>query len=245
MATVTSLGITFNTNAGAKTVVATPAVGDVIVVVVANTGRTTAQPGALTDDNTDGHGTYQLVSAATATKATSADTMWVYIRADSIQKAVSTTWTLTPLGGGDSGGGLQVFKITGMSITSLAAVRQAAVANNGSAAGTPGPVLGVAALTGNPLIGAVFNATNPAGMTAPANFTESQDVGYNTPTTGLETVLASSGVTASTITWGSTSGSAFCATVVELDASAPFVDPEQFQNEPAGTAVAVVRAAYW
>lgn len=213
MATASSLGSTFNTTAGAKTVVATPALGDLIVVITCNSGRTTAQSGTLTDNNTDGHGTFKLINQFTTN--TSADSMWIYVRADSIQKAVSTTWTFTPTAA-DTGGGLQVFKITGMSLAALASVRQSAIQSNQAGAGTPAPVLGVAALTGNPLIGAVMNVTNPAGMTAPTGFTESVDTGWATPTEGVETVFASSGVTASTITWGSTSASAFGALVVEF-----------------------------
>lgn len=194
-----------------------------------------------------------LIPGATSTKATSADTMWFYVRADAIQRAASTTWTLTPNASADTGGGLQVFKITGMTLCSLAAVRsvagtaQASAINNGAAAGTPAPVLGAAALTGNPLIGAVFNATSPATMTAPTGFTESQDVGYATPTTGIETAFASSGVTASTITWGSTSASIFCASVVEFDAgvgAAARPDAEEYKTA-AYDRTARNRAATW
>ena len=71
MATVTLLGTaTFNTTSGTKTVTATPAVNDLIVIVTANTGSTTTTA-APTDNNSSG--TYTVVN--TAVKATSADTM--------------------------------------------------------------------------------------------------------------------------------------------------------------------------
>lgn len=239
MAVVSSLGITFTTSAGNKTVTATPALGDLIVVVAANTGRTTAQPPEITDNNTGGHGTYVL--AISATKNTSADSLWVYVRADSIQKAVSTVFTLATAS--DSGGGLQVFKVTGMSIAALAAVRQTGKQDNqASGAPAPAPAFGAVGLTANPCIGAVFNATSPATMTAPASWSESQDVGYSNPPTGLETAFLSSGNTLQTITWGSNSGSAFCSAVVELDTLVPLVYPE---TQPRLNVGAVRRAATW
>lgn len=213
MAVVSSLGNNIVTTGGTTTVVATPALGDLIVIVTCYTGiATNILP---TDNNADGHGTYSLVVAAL--KNASADRVAIYVRADAIQRAASTTFTIAP--GASSGGGLQVFKITGMTISGPAVVRQSGSQANGAAAGTPTCALAGAALTGNPLIGAVFNATNPATMTAPTGFTENLDTGYATPTTGYESVLASSGVTASTITWGSTSASAFGAVVAEFSAA--------------------------
>lgn len=215
MATVSSLGSLFDTNAGNHTVTATPALGDLIVIVACNTGRTTAQPPTITDNSTGGHGTY--VQVVSSSKNTSADSLWIYVRADSIQSATSTVFTAAQAS--DSGGGLQVFKITGMTLAALASVRQSASQNNQAAAGTPAPAFGVAALTGNPCIGAVFNATNPATMTPPTSWTESVDTGYATPTTGIETVFRSSGFTGTTVTWGSTSASAFCDVVAEFSAA--------------------------
>jgi hypothetical protein len=217
MATVTFAGDTFTTTAGSKTLTATPAVGDLIVVFVAATGVVTSTSYGVSDNNTDGHGTYLRIT--TALKATSADGLAAFVRADPIQRAVSTIWTTS----GDTastGGGLAVWRINGLTLTALQAVRQSAVQSNQAAAGTPAPVLGAAALTGNPLVGAIFNATNPATMTPPTSWTEDADVGYATPTTGLEAVHIASGFTGSTVTWGGTSGSAFCSMVVELSTAA-------------------------
>ena len=210
MAVVSSLGITFATASGTETVVATPALGDLIVIIAAYTGNVTTT--APTDNNADGHGTYTLVTSALAN--TSVDRILMWVRADAVQRAASTTFTLAP--GATTGGGLQVFKITGMT---TASVRRSGAQANGAAAGTPAAALGAAALTGNPLIGAVLNGTNPATMTPPTGFTESQDVGYTVPAAGLETAFASSGITASTITWGSTSATAFGAVAAEFDSS--------------------------
>ena len=214
MAVVTLLGTaTFNTTSGTKTVTATPAVGDLIVIITAHTGNTSAA--APTDNNSAG--TYTLIDSAV--KATSADTMRVFIRDSFIASATSTIFTHAP--GASSGGGLAVFKVTGMSRVSGSADRQSAKQDN-QAAATPAPVFPSAVLTANPVIGAVFNATNPATMTPRATpaYTEAADVGYNTPATGLEVMYINSGETASTITWGSASGTAFCSLVIELDTSA-------------------------
>lgn len=222
MASITLLGTqTFNTTSGTHTVVATPALGDYIAIVVANTGNTANV--APTDNNADGEGQYDRVN--TCVKASSADTMQMWVRRSAIGSATSTTFTHAP--GTSSGGGLGVFKITSMRRYGLSGVRQSAIQSNQSAGGTPTPVLGSSALTTNCLIGAVFNATSPATMTprsSPA-WTENFDVGYSTPTTGLETMSVNSGETATSIAWGSTSGSAFCSLVAEFDTSVwPAVD---------------------
>lgn len=242
---VSSLGSTFNTTAGTKTVVATPAIGDLIVVITCNSGRTTAQSGTLSDNQGSGHASsYAQINSFT--KKTSADSMWAYVRGDTIRAASSTTWTFTPTAT-DTGGGLQVFKITGMSVAGLAAIRQSAIVSNQASGSAPAPALDVVALTGNALIGAMMNATSPAGMTQPTGFTESVDTGWSTPTEGVETCFASSGITASTITWGSSSASAFGALVLELDATAAVPgkpDAEEF-GAPYHDRNARNRSAVW
>lgn len=222
MAAVTILGAaTFNTTSGTHTVVATPTYGDLIVIVSANTGNTSA---ALpTDNNTSSPGTYTEISACACVKAASVDQMRVFIRKNRIFNATSTTFTHAV--GTSTGGGLVVFRVSGLARTGSNAARQGAKQDNQAAAGTPTPALASAALTGNCLIGAVFNATNPATMTPRATpaWTERNDSGYATPTTGLETMTINSGETGTNIAWGGTSASAFCAMVLELDCSAEVV----------------------
>lgn len=218
--TVTLLGTQkFNTTSGTHTVVATPAVGDLIVILVANTGNTANV--APTDNNSDGAGgTGQYSRLNTCVKASSADTMQMWVRESKIGSASSTTFTHAP--GTSTGGGLGVFKITGMNRAGLLALVQSAIQSNQAAAGTPTPVLGSAASTNNPLIGGVFNATNPATMTARSSpaYTERFDTGWATPTTGVETMSIDSGETGTSIAWGGTSASAFCSIIVELNAGA-------------------------
>jgi hypothetical protein len=214
MAAVTLLGsATFNTNSGTKTVTATPALNDLIVIILAHSGNVLAP--LPTDNNSDGLGTYTEIT--NCVKNSSADTMRVFIRNALVGNASSTVFTHAP--GTTTGGGLAVIKVTGMTRVGYSAFRQFAVQSNQSAA-TPAPVFGQAVLTGNPVIGAVFNASNPAALTPRTSFAELFDNGYATPTTGLEIMSRDSGETGTTMTWGGASASAFCSVAVELNTDA-------------------------
>jgi hypothetical protein len=219
VAAVTLLGtISFDTASGTKTVVATPAVNDLIVIVTAHTGYTGVI--APTDNNADGLGTYTQIGS-NAVKVASADRMQFWVRDALVGSATSTTFTTAP--GTTTGGGLAVLKVTGMSRAGASAIRGSGLQSNQAAGGTPAPALPAAATGTNPLIGAVFNGVNPATMTPPATFdTERGEGGYNTPATGLEVASDDTGNTDTTVTWGSTSGGTtqFCSFVVELDSTA-------------------------
>lgn len=227
MATFRTSGITFNTTSGTKTVVLTPAAGDLPVVIVANTGQKGA-PG-ISDNNTNGaSGNYSLIGSAL--KASSADLMQVYIRNTLITNTTSTTFTMTP--GTTTGGGLCVLMVSGMPRMGANAARAFGASANQSAA-TPTVSWPQAALTGNMVIGAVFNATTTAAtMTPPSGWSERHDVGYSTPTTGLEVATDDSGETRITIPWASASSSAYCAMVLELDTSIPTMPPQPLQQPP-------------
>lgn len=211
MAALTALTNLFGTANGTKQATGTPAVGDLIVIVTAHTVNTSAA--TPTDDQ---GGTYTLV--ASAAKASSADTLSIFVRNSLIASAVSTVFTHAP--GTTSGGGLVVCKVTGMSRAGSSAIVQSATQAN-QASGTPAPTFGAAPASANPIIGAVFNASNPAALTPRTNFTELFEDGYSSPTAGLEVMSRDSGETATTQTWGSSSATAFSAIVAELDTSAP------------------------
>jgi hypothetical protein len=66
----------------------------------------------------------------------------------------------------------------------------------------------------------VGNSSSPAGIAKPTSWTEQVDVGYATPSTGLEYASRNSGFTGTTITWASTSATVWGAISVELDTSA-------------------------
>lgn len=147
--------------------------------------------------------------------------LYVYV-ADQLTTGSGSTGTVTIESGADAGAGsiISVYTIAGMSRAGASAVRQSAGQSN-QGSGTPAPAFASSALTGNVCLGAVYNATNPAGMTPPGSWTEGGDSGYTTgQVSGLETCHRNSGETGTTITWGSSSASAFASAIVELDASA-------------------------
>jgi hypothetical protein len=214
MALVTSLGSTFLTTGGNETVVATPAIGDLIVVICASSGRTVNQTPTITDNNSSG--TYTLVGACTTTA--SVDSGWVYVRNALIPAASSTTFTYAIAG--DTGGGLNVLKVVGCSQVGAAAVKQQVSVSN-IAAATPAPVLRAAPDQNNALVGMAINATAGPILSPPTGWTELVDVTYITPTFSMETCTFQGGIIAgvgqpATVTWGSASGSQFGAIVVEL-----------------------------
>jgi len=225
--TIALLGAaTFDTNAGNKTVVATPTIGDLIVVIAATTGSTTT----LVVDNQTPAGAYTQIGAAFTGFSTSGS-LSAWIRTALINSNASTTWTATQTS--STGGGLAVFRIAGASIAGLGAIRGAGGQSSGTTGTTPAPVLlgrlgttfsgTQAALTENGMITAIANGTSPGGTTirsSPA-YTRDVNAGYSVPATGLDAGHLNSGETASTITWGGNSPSAFASIAIEIDASVP------------------------
>lgn len=216
VASVSVLGRLFDTNSGTHTVTATPAVGDLIVIIQANTGNTTNT--APTDNNSGGAGTYTLINSAL--KATSVDNMNVYVRTALVTSATSTIFSAAA--GTTTGGGLTVYKVTGMTKTGATAVKQSAVQANQATATVPAPALGSALVSPNPVITAVFNATGTATSTQLHNpLMTAMDAisSWATPTAGFLSAYNSGGSPSNTITWGSQSPSAFCSLAIELDSS--------------------------
>src|SRR6187551_2611783 len=167
MASVTLAGTTWVTTGGNTTVVATPAVGDLIIVIAASSGL--AGGTTAVSDNQTPAGVFDQVQADfTGFSTTGVLTAWV--RSKFITAASSTTWTASQ--GSSSGGGLCVLRISGMSITGLGAIRGAGGQSTGTAGTTPAPVLlgrsgtsysgTLAALTGNVIISAVANGATAA-----------------------------------------------------------------------------------
>jgi len=213
-AAVTLLGtVTFNTNSGTKTVTATPAVGDLIVIVTAHTDNTSAA--TPTDDNSSG--TYTTI--VNAKRDTDADTLMFHIRTALITSAVSTIFTHGP--GASSGGGLAVLKVTGMMKVGAAAALQSAKQENQDSI-TPAPVFGAVPQSGNPVLGAVSEnkAVGDALPRSSPAYTELTEVTYTAPASKLEVMSIDSGETSATITWGYASGDRLCDAVIELDTTA-------------------------
>ena len=220
MATVTHAATaTWSTTGGNTTNTFTPALFDLIVVVTGSTGVTTA---SVTDNNTDGHGQYTQIGA-TRTGFSTSGNLQIWIRNSVIGSATSTIVTASQ--SGSTGGGLDCYRVAGMRRTGATAARSNGGQSTGGAGNTPAPVLSLTPLTGNPIITAVCNGANPAGVTQPTSYTEPTNVGYNTPTTGMNTAFINSGITNATITWGTASASIFASLAIELDTSAPQAGP--------------------
>ncbi len=215
MAAITVLGSTYDTNSGTHSVTATPSIGDLIVIVAGVSGNSSLGTTIPTDDNSSG--TYG--SFAIQTASTSGNQIAVYTRSSLISSAVSTVFTHAQ--GTTTGGGLTVFAISGISRTGSSASKQTAIQNNQSSGGTPGPTFTNSVTGNNPVIGVLLNGSNPATVTprSSPSYTEASDSGWNTPTTGVETMYINSGETGTTISWGSTSGTAFASLVMEIDSS--------------------------
>ena len=225
MAAIIELGTrNFVTTGGTTTLTATPTLNDLIVVVcmaVGVAGGTTA----VSDNNSGGAGTYTKAGTS-ATGPVANQLIDVWVRNALIASASSTVFKATQVG--STGGGLGVFRVSGMTKTGSTAMRGFGKQDS-AGPGTPTPILlpmggggAQAALTTNPLIGAVCRDSNPPSLTPRASpaWTEAFDVGFNSPSSGIEVMWISSGETASSIAWGSSSAGTFGAFAFELDASA-------------------------
>lgn len=201
---------TANTTSYALTPTYTPVAGDLVTVEVSASACT----GAATLTSSVGGETFTLVD--TVAKNGGADTSYFFI-ADQLASAALNS--LTFVCAGATGVTFNATRISGMTKFGAAAIRQMASAANQAAAGTPSVTFAGATLTGNPVLGYVFNGTNPATITEPSGWTEQVDGGGALPARGSEYASVDSGFTSATVTWGSTSASAFLARGVELDAS--------------------------
>lgn len=196
----------------------TPASGDLLQVDVVATGTVDTTPYLV--DSTGEITSFTL--AGSSVKASSVDTTYSFFSDSATTSATARTITFNCPAAAASGAVVTVYRVTltGGRVGSFA-IKQVASQSNQAAASTPAPVFGSAVTSANAVIGVVGNATNPATMTPPTGFVEDADNGYATPTTGSETVHSASGFTGTTVTWGSTSASAFDDFATEIDSS-PF-----------------------
>ena len=197
-----------------RTASITPAAGTTLVVFCMVSVNTNNAP--TCSDNRGG--TYDLIAVAQTNAG--ANRLSAFIR-----KAFcdNVSHTVTVATGSNTAGEIVLIAVAGLEFLGSDAVRQSAVQDNGGRGTTPAPAFSSSALTGNMTLGAVGNGTNPATLTTPGSWTERQDVGQSTPSTGLEVVTRDSGFTGTTVTWGSTSGSVYGAIIVELNGElAPF-----------------------
>lgn len=216
MATFTEAGETWNTTAGNKTVTATPASSDLIVIVAGASTMTGADDITVSDDNSDGLGTY--VRSARALGGGTTAMLDIWIRTGLIGSATSTIFTMAP--SGDTGGGLTVMRLSGMTWVGRGVVRQAKSEDNNTE-DPPSIAFAEVTLTGNPILIAVMCEDNPAALTVPTSFNETTDTGWASPTTGIHVCFVNSGQTLSTYAYAAGGAATdHCEVAVELDASA-------------------------
>ena len=163
MATVThATTALWNTTTGTgtnKNVTATPALFDLIVVIGGSSGLSGGVT-SVTDNNADGLGTYSKIGTSFTGFSTTGD-LSIWVRNSLVQSATSTVFTAAQ--NGSSGGGLDVYRISGMWQAGAGAVRSSGGQSTGTAATAPAPVLSETPLTGNPVITAVCAWHQPAG----------------------------------------------------------------------------------
>lgn len=221
----TDAGGTWNTTAGNKTVVATPAAGDLIVVIHGISGWASGDDSTITDNNSDGNGTYHKIGTASSPVSTGGGTacaLWISVRNSPIGSASSTTFTATNTG--DTGGGLTVLRFSGMNRFGSLAVKQS-IGESTATESPPTITFGATTLTGNPVVLAVMGEDNPAAVTPPTGFTEADDTGWATPTTGVEVCWDDSGNTATLFSWSGGALTDHNEVGIELDASGPSLTP--------------------
>lgn len=195
----------------------TPVANDVLVVAI----QCAASVSDSDDVPTASANGITFVRINHALYRTSLDSVDLYIANQFVpSNPVSMTVSWAPTDAGD-GTVITVLSTSAMKRTGSSAVKQQILASNLATGIAPAATFGAACLTDNPVIGAVGNSTNPAGLTPPSSWTERADSGYATPTSGMEVASIDSGFTGSTVTWGSNSGSAHGVALTELDASVP------------------------
>jgi hypothetical protein len=149
--------------------------------------------------------------------SSNANTVYVFV-SNSFASASSMTVTFGCPGDTATGANIAIARVSGMLRTGSSAVKQFDASH--APAGTPSTDFAASALNTNPTLGVVGNSSNPAGIAKPTSWTEQVDLGYSTPSTGLEYASRNSGFTGTTITWGS-SATEWGAISVELDTRAP------------------------
>lgn len=198
----------------------TPTAGHEIFVICAISGTAT-DPASVT--SSIGGDTYTQISS---TARGAANDLLFLFAADQGATGSAQTVTCDVTGDNGSGGMVAVFTVDitergASAIRDITGTYQIGEASSSSPS-TAAPAFPASALTGNPTLGCMFLASNPATVTEPSGWTEDLDTGYDTPSVGMQCVHRNSGFTSTTITWGS-SETNYGVFIVELDtaASAP------------------------
>lgn len=190
----TSNTATYAGNAG------TPVAGDMLICFVTASGNNS---GSLT-----GTFTWNLLTSL----ARGTDTIYVFWAYAAT--ATSTTPTFNSSSGNATGSIISAVRIAGGTGTGTLHLRQFKISLTSNA--NPAIAMDNAILTGNGVLVYASNVlSSTTQWTAPTGFTQISQVGYSTPTNSGQTAFATSGITASTLTW--TNANAGASVLVALE----------------------------
>lgn len=196
----------------------TPALNELLGVWVHHSATTADAAPTMTDSQ--GLGFTRVFTRLADNSGTSIS----FFIANALAAASSMTVTYSCAGSTTPTGALiQVVGITGATKTGAAAIKQSASvdkATNGGSSTTPFATLGANVDTNNVTLGGVTVLQSPAAMTPPTGWTEFDDTGYSSPTTGGEYATRNDGFASTTLTWGNTVVGRWQAGAVEIDMSA-------------------------
>lgn len=188
----------------------TPAAGDLLVVEVL--GRRTTANGALV-------GSTGLTFTRVHREDIGGGTAIYLFVANALTTNVSQTLTFTCSGDPASHFYVKVCRISGMTKTALAAVRQYKFATAG--AGDPlSATMAAAVLTGNPVLVFAGASDTPTGLSEPSGFSTIEETDIAASGFAAAFAYADSGITDTIIAFGDTLSDEGGMHAIELDASA-------------------------
>lgn len=126
----------------------------------------------------------------------------------------ASTFRFNTNGANATGMAMAIKEWTGSDVTTADPIRQA-VANSGGS--STAPTWTVTAMSTNNGYASYFRSTtNPPAVTAPTSWTRDTNSGYATPTTGTSSASRAGGETGTTITWATTSATAWRGLAYEV-----------------------------
>jgi hypothetical protein len=195
----------------------TPAANDLLVVFVIAAGTTAT--GSMTDSQ--GLGFTKINSIGTT------HSIYLFV-ANALAAPTSMTVTFDCTGDLALGCIIFVCRISGVARTATTTPSAIVQSITRSSTGIPARAFAGAVQSANLTLGCVQNTSTAPIVDPPVEWTEQADINMGTPTIGAEYVTRDSGFTGTTITWGSSSATAYQLLQVEIDGT-PFV-PTGNQN---------------
>ena len=194
----------------------TPAASSLLVAFVAASGTVAATP--FLEISTQNWKRFTLVTSAQW--GTGANSLYAFVANGAVSTASAIKAFFDCSQDPATGVVIQVAEVTGMSRIGLDAVRQLAVSQNNSASTVPLCTWGVSSLTANAVIaGVAYSSSLGGGVIPMTSWTERSDVGYATPSTGLEYMSRDSGNVSTTVSTGAAVSSLNAAIALELNTS--------------------------